>query len=98
MDDEPTAQEVTGRTHDEHMEDVINDVYRELQTQYDEGRREVLFAEIRDAGGSVVNTFLGVLFLAHRGQIRLQQDDLFGDLWIRDPGATVHEEPVSADD
>jgi segregation and condensation protein A len=98
MDDEPTAEEVTGRTHDEHMEDIINDVYLQLQTHYDEGREEVLFAEIETAGGSTVNTFLGLLFLAHRGQIRLQQDDLFGDLWIRDPTASGVEEPVSADD
>ena len=98
MDDEPTAEEVTGRTHDEHMEDIINDVYLQLQRQYEEGREEVLFAEIRDAGGSTVNTFLGLLFLAHRGQVRLQQDDLFGDLWIRDPAAQPLEDPVSADD
>ena len=98
MDDEPTAEEVTGRTHDEHMEDIINDVYLRLQTQYDEGRDEVLFAEIRDAGGSTVNTFLGLLFLAHRGQVRLQQDDLFGDLWIRDPATVPLNEPASADD
>jgi segregation and condensation protein A len=98
MDDEPTAADVTDRTHDEHMEDIINDVYLRLQRQYEEGREEVLFAEIRTAGGSVVNTFLGVLFLAHRGQVRLQQDDLFGDLWIRDPGTTAIEEPVSASD
>ena len=98
MDDEPTAEEVTGRTHDEHMEDVINDVYRRVQRQYDEGREEVLFAEIETAGGTAVNTFLGLLFLAHRGRIRLEQDDLFGDLWIRDPGAVGAEEPATADD
>ena len=98
MDDEPTAEEVTGRTHDEHMEDIINDVYRRLATHYDRGREEVLFAEIRTAAGTVVNTFLGILFLAHRGRIELRQDDLFGDLWIRDPSATPIEEPVSADD
>ncbi|WP_299236601.1 segregation and condensation protein A [Natronomonas sp.] len=98
MDDEPTAEEVTGRTHDEHMEDVINDVYRRVQRQYDEGREEVLFAEIETAGGTAVNTFLGLLFLAHRGRIRLEQDDLFGDLWIRDPSAVGAEEPAPADD
>ena len=98
MEDEPTAEEVTGRTHDEHMEDIINDVFRKLQTQYDRGREEVLFAEIRTAGGSVVNTFLGLLFLSHRGRVKLQQDELFGDLWIRDPAATAVSEPASADD
>jgi len=98
MDDEPTAADVTGTAHGEHMEDIITDVYMTLQTQYDNGRAEVLFAEIRQAGGSVVNTFLGLLFLSHRGQIRLEQDDLFGDLWIQDPAASPTEEPAPADD
>jgi len=98
VDDEPTAEEVTGRTHDEHMEDIISDVYRQLQLHYDRGREEVLFAEVRTAGGSVVDTFLGLLFLANRGRIRLQQDELFGDLWVRDPAGGAVEEPASADD
>ncbi len=98
MDDEPTADDVTGTAHDEHMEDIINDVYVALQSHYDQGRDEVLFAEIQTAGGSLVNTFLGILFLAHRGQIRLQQDELFDDLWIQDPGAVPVEEPAPADD
>ena len=98
MDDEPTAEEVTGKTHDEHMEDIVADVYRQLRTHYDRGREEVLFAEVRTAGGSVVNTFLGLLFLANRGQVRLQQDECFGDLWIRDPAGGAVEEPASADD
>jgi segregation and condensation protein A len=98
MDDEPTADDVTGTAHDEHMEDIINDVYVELQSHYEQGRDEVLFAEVREAGGSTVNTFLGLLFLAHRGQVKLQQDDLFGDLWVQDPSATPIEEPAAADD
>jgi segregation and condensation protein A len=98
MDEEPTADDVTGTAHDEHMEDLINDVYLALQDHYDRGRDEVLFAEIRAAGGSRVNTFLGVLFLAHRGRIRLQQDELFGDLWIRNPAATPADEAATADD
>jgi len=98
MDDEPTAEEVTGKTHDEHMEEIVADVYRKLRTHYDRGREEVLFAEVRTAGGSVVDTFLGLLFLANRGQVRLQQNECFGDLWIRDPGGGAVEEPASADD
>jgi segregation and condensation protein A len=45
-----------------------------------------------------VNTFLGLLFLAHRGQVRLQQDELFGDLWVQDPAAVPAEEAAPADD
>ena len=98
MDDEPTVEEVTGETHDEHMEEIVADVYRQLRTHYDRGREEVLFAEVRTAGGSVVDTFLGLLFLANRGQVRLRQDECFGDLWIRDPAGAALEEPASADD
>ncbi len=87
LDDEPTEADAFERTHGEQMEDVINDVYVALQERYETGREEVLYAEVEDAGGSRVETYLGVLFLAHRGQVRLDQDELFGDLWIRDPAA-----------
>ncbi|PSP77386.1 segregation/condensation protein A [Halobacteriales archaeon QS_4_69_225] len=98
MDAEPTADDVTGTAHDEHMEDIVNDVYVALQARYDGGRDEVLFAEVREAGGSVVDTFLGLLFLAHRGRVRLEQDDCFGDLWIQDPAAVGTEGTAAADD
>jgi segregation and condensation protein A len=97
MDDEPTVADVTGTAHGEDMEATINDVYTGLRKQYEGGRAEVLFAEIRESGGSVVETFLGLLFLAHRGQIRLQQDELFGDLWIQDPGAVTDGQEALAD-
>ncbi|MEF8840027.1 MAG: ScpA family protein [Haloarculaceae archaeon] len=97
MDDEPTVADVTGTAHGEDMEATINDVYTGLRKQYEQGRTEVLFAEVRESGGSVVETFLGLLFLAHRGQVRLQQDELFGDLWIRDPGAVTDGQEALAD-
>ena len=99
MDDEPTAHDVTGTAHDEHMEEIITDVYVALQNHYDAGRDEVLFAEVRAAGGSVVDTFLGLLFLAHRGRVHVEQDECFGDLWIQDPAAVEPgETPAPADD
>jgi segregation and condensation protein A len=79
------------------MEDIISDVYLACQRHYDKGRDEVLYAEIEDAGGSRVDTFLGLLFLAHRGQVRLQQDELFGDLWVRDPAAVSEGAEALAD-
>jgi len=97
MDDEPTEADTLGNAHDEHMEDIINDVYLAVQAQYDKGRDEVLYAEVEGAGGSRVDTFLGLLFLAHRGQVRLQQDELFGDLWIRDPAAVADGAEALAD-
>ncbi|ELY51111.1 segregation and condensation protein A [Natronococcus jeotgali] len=83
VDDEPTSDDVTHTTHEEDIERVIDDVEAELESRYDRGRDEVLYAEIDDAGGSRVMTYLAVLFLSHRGAIALEQDELFGDLWVR---------------
>ncbi|WP_306056684.1 segregation and condensation protein A [Natronococcus wangiae] len=83
VDDEPTSDDVTHTTHEEDIERVIDDVEAELERRYERGRDEVLYAEIDEVGGSRVMTYLGLLFLAHRGEILLEQDELFGDLWIR---------------
>ena len=95
-DGEPTAGEATDRTHDEDIEEVIDDIEGVLRTQFDRGRTEVLFTEIASAGGRPFMTYLALLFMAHRGSVRLQQDDLFGDLWVKDPAAaTVDAEAVA---
>jgi segregation and condensation protein A len=95
--DEPTEEDVTGTTHGEDMDATIEAVHDRLRTQYDAGREEVLFREIREAGGSPVHTYLALLFLAHRGEVTLQQDDLFGDLWVQDEAATTVRKEVPAD-
>nr|WP_049920032.1 ScpA family protein [Halobiforma nitratireducens] len=92
--DEPTSDDVTHTTHEEDIEDVIHDVESVLETHYENGREEVLYAEIDDSGGSRVMTYLALLFLAHRGRIVLEQDELFGDLWVQ--RASVDAEPEEA--
>jgi len=84
-DEEPTETDVTGTTHAEEIDAVIEDVVGVLEPQFEAGRAELLYAEIKTAGGRPFMTYLALLFLSNRGQIRLQQDDLFGDLWIQDP-------------
>ena len=96
-DGEPTAGEATDRTHDEDIEEVIVEIDNALRTHFDHGRTEVLFAEIETAGGRPFMTYLALLFMAHRGSVRLQQDDLFGDLWVKDPAATTGESEAIAD-
>jgi segregation and condensation protein A len=96
-ENEPTAEDVTGTAHGEDIEETIDRVYDALDTQYSAGRDEVLFAEVETAGGSRVETFLALLFLSHRGQVRLQQDELFGDLWIRNPAAVGEANEAVAD-
>jgi len=97
MDDEPTENEVTGKTHGEDIEEIIDEVHATVREQYDQGRKEVLFREVETTAGSRVETFLGLLFLSHRGQVRLRQDELFGDLWIQDPAAVAGSDEAVAD-
>jgi segregation and condensation protein A len=97
MDDEPTEADVTGTAHAEDIDAIIDDVEAALREHYEAGREEVLYREIEDAGGSRVETFLGLLFLAHRGRVRLQQDECFGDLWVQDPTAAQGSEEALAD-
>jgi segregation and condensation protein A len=95
-DAEPDAGDVTENTHEEDIETVIETVRTALTRRYDQGRPEVLFREIRETGGEPVRTYLALLFLAHRGEVRLRQDDLFGDLWVQDPtAAAVGDEAVA---
>ncbi|GAB7094746.1 ScpA family protein [Halolamina litorea] len=95
-DAEPTEADVTDTTHSEDIDAVIADVDAALTDQYDRGRDEVLFAEVRDAGGRPVMTYLALLFLSNRGDARLSQDDLFGDLWVQDPEAVDPAGPGGA--
>jgi segregation and condensation protein A len=96
-DEEPSEGDVTGTTHEEDIESTIEEVNRTLRRQYDAGRDEVLFAEIREAGGREFQTYLALLFLAHRGHVELRQDDVFGDLWVCDPAAPASGEEAVAD-
>lgn len=82
MTDEPTEAEVTGTAHEEDIEATIEDVDGALAERFDRGRSEVLYEEIADTGGTRVKTFLALLFLAHRGSVYLEQDELFDDLWV----------------
>jgi len=96
-DDEPTEGDVTGNTHSEEIDDVIDDVTAALAAEFDNGRKEVLYAEIETAGGRPFMTYLALLFLSNRGEVRLQQTDLFGDLWIQDPGQIGDSDKADGD-
>lgn len=98
VDEEPSEDDALGTAHDEDIEAVVDDVREELSSHYDAGREEVLYAEIERAGGSRIETFLGVLFLSHRGVVTLEQDEMFGDLWVVDAEADDEvETPAIAD-
>ncbi|MFB6119849.1 MAG: segregation/condensation protein A [Halobacteriaceae archaeon] len=94
---EPTEDEVTGTAHGEDIEAVIDDVRAALREQYGRGRPEVLFGEIENVAESRVQTYLALLFLANRGEVRLDQDELFGDLWVQDASAIADAGEAVAD-
>jgi segregation and condensation protein A len=94
---EPTERDVTGTTHGEDMDATVGAVREALSVHYEAGREEVLFAEVREAGGRAVMTYLALLFLAHRGAVRLRQDELFGDLWVQDVATSGAAEGALAD-
>jgi len=91
LDDEPTEDDITGTAHNEDIEAVIDEVRAVLAEQYEAGREEVLYTEIEGAGGSPILTFLALLFLANRDFVLLDQDEVFGDLWIQDAMAAARE-------
>lgn len=80
---EPDEAAVTDTAHGEDVEAAVDDVRAAVEERFATGREEVLFSEVHDAAGSRVETYLGALFLAHRGGVGLEQDALFGDLWLR---------------
>jgi len=96
-DGEPGESDVTGTTHKEDIDGLIEAVRAELETHYNRGRAEVLFEEIALAAGSRIETFLALLFLSHRGAVFLKQDELFADLWIQDPSGPKGTEEAVAD-
>ena len=95
-DAEPTAADVTDTAHSEDIESSIAAVREAIEVHYDRDRDEVLFAEVAEVAATPVTTYLALLFLSHRGVVTLQQDDLFGDLWIRDPDATGGDDGADA--
>ncbi|HKJ59983.1 MAG TPA: ScpA family protein [Halobacteriales archaeon] len=97
LDDEPTQADALGTAHQEDIDEITDEVQVALDEQYAAGRAEVLYEEISTAGGTRIETFLALLFLAHRGSITLEQDELFGDLWIRDARGLAEVEEAVAD-
>lgn len=94
LEGEPGAAEVTGTNHQEDVDELIEKTWAALAEHYRHGRREVLFEEIAEAAGSRIETFLALLFLAHRGDVYLEQDELFGDLWIIEPDGSTEDSEV----
>jgi segregation and condensation protein A len=69
--------------HTEDIERQVKRVRRELKHRFDE-REQVRFSELVVDGtpADIVQTYIPLLFMATRRQIALEQQELFGDIFI----------------
>ncbi len=79
---EPSAASVTDTAHAEDIEQTIQIVHDSVASGLGTERAALLFAELREGDLPAVQVYLALLFMAHRGLVTLQQDTLFGDLWV----------------
>ncbi len=70
--------------HTEDIEKQVTRVHDELKRRF-EGRDHVLFSELisHPTAEAIVQTYIPLLFMANRRQIRLEQRELFGDILIK---------------
>lgn len=73
--------------HTEDIERQVKRVRRELKRRFGE-REQVRFSElvVDRSPESIVQTYIPLLFMATRRQIRLEQQELFGDIFITSKG------------
>jgi len=79
----PTTEDAIDTTHEDDIEGRVDDVRDRLAEEF-EHRDEILFAELRgDTKRETVTAYVALQFLAMRDGILLEQDELYGDLWIK---------------
>ena len=79
----PTTEDAMETAHEDDIEERVDDVRERLGEEF-EHRDEILFAELRgDTKRETVTTYVALQFLAMRDGVVLQQDEFYGDLWIK---------------
>ncbi len=80
----PTTEDAMETAHEDDIEDRVDDVHDRLAEEF-EHRDEILFAELRVADKrETVVRYIALQFLAMRGFVSLEQDEFYGDLWIKE--------------
>ncbi|MDZ7687217.1 MAG: ScpA family protein [Halobacteriales archaeon] len=79
----PTTEDAMQTAHEDDIEDRVDDVRERLAQEF-EHRDEILFAELRgDTKRETVTNYIALQFLAMRDGVHLEQDEFYGDLWIK---------------
>jgi len=71
-------------THAENIEEAINKSKAYLK-EYLVNGNGIKFSRLKDFLHSWSNAFLSVLFLSHENEIRIIQQDFYGELWLYEP-------------
>jgi segregation and condensation protein A len=80
---EPTTEDAMSTAHEDDIESRVDDVRDRLADEFDH-RDEILFAELRgETKRETVTTYIALQFLAMRDGVLLEQDELYGDLWVK---------------
>ncbi|MFP4174711.1 MAG: segregation/condensation protein A [Halobacteriales archaeon] len=80
---EPTTEDAMSTAHEDDIEARVDAVRDRLADEF-EHRDELLFAELRGENKrETVTTYIALQFLAMRDGVRLEQDEFYGDLWIK---------------
>ncbi|MDI6902860.1 MAG: ScpA family protein [Methanocellales archaeon] len=80
----PTTEEVLKIAHEEEIESMIQTIMRKLRKKFKK-QDHVMFDELIEerTPSCIVRTYVPLLFMATRKQIWLEQEELFGDLYVR---------------
>ncbi|MDI6859977.1 MAG: ScpA family protein [Methanocellales archaeon] len=80
----PTTEEVLKIAHEEEIESMIQTIMHKLRKKFKK-QDHVMFDELIEerTPSCIVRTYVPLLFMATRKQIWLEQEELFGDLYVR---------------
>ncbi|MDI6639284.1 MAG: ScpA family protein [Methanocellales archaeon] len=80
----PATEEVLKIAHEEEIESMIQTIMRKLRKKFKK-QDHVMFDELIEerTPSCIIRTYVPLLFMATRKQIWLEQEELFGDLYVR---------------
>jgi len=79
----PTAEEkALDLSHDEGIEDGIKKLGPILDDMFTSSKR-VSFNDVNSRSEGVVTNYVSLLFMAHRKQVWLEQEEMYGELFVR---------------
>ncbi len=82
LDATVTEEKVLDVSHDEGIEDRIKMLGPILDDMFT-GSQKVSFEDINQRSEDGVTNYVSLLFMAHRKQVWLEQEELFGDLFVK---------------